>query len=1844
MTRRVGLIALVVGLAVAVRPGFLSSNPEPVGRGLAWLAANQNASGRWGRNARLGVLETTTAVDTLLALGASSTEVTRAVTWLAAQPAPNTDYLARTLVTFTEANAAVATLKSSLERQVVSVPGVPPVWGLAVFYDSDPLDTALALDALRRTGGSTISLNGILTLLFDYLQNPDGGWGVGKSAPSDVSVTAQVLMALAPYRSFTGVQPKLDAAVNWLMTQQHGDGGFGNEGVSTVYETALSALALQALAAQPGAVQQAVSFLTVRQGADGSWNGQAYETALAVRAIALALSDPPVLAAIGGRSVTEGARLEFTVSATDPTPGDTVMLAASPLPANATFTAAGGNPASGALTFTPGFNQAGRFDVMFTATDSYGLSASESVAMVVFDLPDPTADSDADGLTDGNEVARGTDPNRADSDADGISDGDEVAVGSDPLDADSVPNFYLINEVMFQPSGGPQWVELVNRSLIPIDVTGWDLAHPAGPVALDFHEGAINAGEHLIVNLGTDTLLQASDALLLQDANGRAADAVVWGALAAGSVPAEAWTAGEAVSTTSLAAGQTIGRDGRAPDVNAAHEWRVLPTANAPFKNLPNAIFSMFPGPTNVGFSAAATGDVNGDGLADAIVGVSVADGIGPSGSQSGAVYVVFGSKTMTNATLANADVIVLSEAAGDGLGRSVASGDVNGDGIDDLLIGAPFQDLGGASTNDNGAAYVIYGQPGLGGTLSVASANVKLRGLSLFDVLGLTVAAADVNGDGIDDIVAAAPFGNKAGTAPTRGEIYIVFGSNALAPLESVDATLYGPPAGLSSGGAFGWSLAAGDLSGDGLTDLCVGAPSADGAVGAGSRAGEAHCYRGRAVWPSEVATSEVSVRGTDANGRAGRQLAMGDFTGDGVDDLAIGVPWASVSSVMLLYGEPGLAGLQAPDAVLKDPGGGFLGDSLAMADLDLDGDDDLLAKAPFGTGRIYVVFGRPSLAGTVGIVETADWIIPRHVFCSTSDGCPVAVGNANGDHYPDLFSWNASSGFAELDWYAFTPRLFVSPGKANDVSGALEQPDIQALPDVAFDEGATAALTLRDFLSGVGDPASVAWRFSGQTNVQVQLDPATGIATFSAGPDWAGTETITVTATSRDMLSDTKAVTVAVNPLNDAPRWSPFPVLLMQEDGAAASMSLAQFLSDPDHPVQELALAANGAVGLIVNLDAPTGTIRLTPVLNFFGQASVSLTATDPLGASSSHVLRATVMPVNDAPALANILDQTIQEGQVFGAIDLNAAVSDPDDAAQDLSLSAAGQVELTVAIDSLTRLATVAAPQADWFGQETITFTATDSAGLASSQAATFTVVSVNDPPTFAAVPEVTLDEDTTLPQALDLWSYATDVETAPSGLSFSLVNVSAPEVGATLEGNRHLSLAPQPGWSGISNITVQVVDPEGAMATDTIRVTVHGVNDPPATTLEIGSPRVGESPVYVTEATPFTLRASDDGGIATSEYQLDGGPWVPATGSFTLAGEGPHLLGYRSVDAEGLAEASRTVSVIVDTTPPETDLHRQGAQFILRASDAGVGLARTYAAVDQTPAQEVTGPFSLTDGQQLQFWSVDHLGTTESAQSYLHQPDVQDPFFESLPTPRDLPLLRLTGRSSRPSFPVELLDPAGQAEALTLPVRLAGAFSYHLTLGRGPGRYLLRPEGALPIEVELADVELALDPSVPLTMADLDGDGDQEVLAASTAGRLYAWHDDGQAVAGWPVAVGERLGQPVAVADLDGDGAPEVVGVTASGRVLVGRRDGSLGWTVPTGAPASAAPVLVKRGAGATAPYGIVVGTAEGRLLAWDATGAPLSGFPVQLGTEPMLGIAAADLDGDGREEVIAAWGT
>jgi len=220
------------------------------------------------------------------------------------------------------------------------------------------------------------------------------------------------------------------------------------------------------------------------------------------------------------------------------------------------------------------------------------------------------------------------------------------------------------------------------------------------------------------------------------------------------------------------------------------------------------------------GISVSSAGDVNNDGYNDILIG---AYGNDDGGSDAGAAYLIYGSSTtLTPASLSTA-VEFTGEAANDSAGMSVSSArDVNGDGYDDILVGAHLNNDGGS---DAGAAYLIYGQASeYSGTISLGTSGIaEFTGEAASDYAGMSVSSArDINGDGYDDILVGAHLNNDGGS--DAGAAYLIYGSST--PLTSASLSTAVEFTGEAAGDYAGMSVSsAGDVNGDSLDDILVGA-----------------------------------------------------------------------------------------------------------------------------------------------------------------------------------------------------------------------------------------------------------------------------------------------------------------------------------------------------------------------------------------------------------------------------------------------------------------------------------------------------------------------------------------------------------------------------------------------------------------------------------------------------------------------------------------------------------------------------------------------------------------------------------------------------------------------------------------------------------------------------------------------------------------------------------------------------------------------------------------------------------------------------------------------------------
>jgi hypothetical protein len=423
------------------------------------------------------------------------------------------------------------------------------------------------------------------------------------------------------------------------------------------------------------------------------------------------------------------------------------------------------------------------------------------------------------------------------------------------------------------------------------------------------------------------------------------------------------------------------------------------------------------------GFHVAPAGDLDADGFEDILVGAFQDPTNGPA---AGAAYILYGPVTPGPMNLEqDADAKLLGELTGDFAAEGFAGvGDMDDDGFDDFVIGAPGRfPPSQPGVPAPGAAYLFYGGgERLSGTMSLARADAKLVGESNVDFAGLAVASAsDLDGDGREDLVVSAPRDPQEG--PASGAVYILYGTrkrlSGTMSLADADAKLLG-----RKGDLAGFRLdRAGDLDGDGSEDLVIGAPASVGFGGSGDPA--TYILYGttkRLKRTIELPDVAARLEGEEPDDRPGFGMAgAGDLDGDGVDDLVVGADLedtggTNAGAIYVFYGRKAhltdTVSLGTADAKLTgEVAGDRAGFDVSIAgDLDGDGFDELVVGA-FGhdaaatdAGAVYVFFGDETrLSGVVALSTAPTKLLGE----AAGDFAGFAVGQAgdvNDDESDDL------------------------------------------------------------------------------------------------------------------------------------------------------------------------------------------------------------------------------------------------------------------------------------------------------------------------------------------------------------------------------------------------------------------------------------------------------------------------------------------------------------------------------------------------------------------------------------------------------------------------------------------------------------------------------------------------------------------------------------------------------------------------------------------------------------------------------------------------------------------------
>ncbi|MDR9453513.1 MAG: choice-of-anchor D domain-containing protein, partial [Wenzhouxiangella sp.] len=453
------------------------------------------------------------------------------------------------------------------------------------------------------------------------------------------------------------------------------------------------------------------------------------------------------------------------------------------------------------------------------------------------------------------------------------------------------------------------------------------------------------------------------------------------------------------------------------------------------------------------GFAVASAGDINNDGFDDIVVGATYAGFPAP-----GSAYVIFGgddfSATLDAGALNGDNGFKMPGAPAANmffLGRSVSgAGDINGDGVDDVILGASREVTNGT---DAGAAYVLFGGQDFGASFDLStlappangSRGYQILGASSEDHLGRAVSAAgDVNGDGQDDLLVGAYRADADGKSEA-GISYVIFGGNDFSGSLDLSTTTLDGTDGLAFWGRrvlakSGKAVAsAGDMDGDGIDDIVIGAYDDESAESEAE--GLAFVVAGQTSPPASLKLADLdgsngfSVQGESTLDQLGDAVSgAGDFNGDGLGDVILGSRFADANgsnsgAAYVIFGASdvftrtqALSPAGRFDLADLDGGNGFkvvganASDQLAKAvhsagDVNGDGVNDLILGAWFAgdSGKAYVLYGGVTGLGEIPAVtvspnsltfedtEVSEASQSEAVVLSNSGTGPLTVGSVS-------------------------------------------------------------------------------------------------------------------------------------------------------------------------------------------------------------------------------------------------------------------------------------------------------------------------------------------------------------------------------------------------------------------------------------------------------------------------------------------------------------------------------------------------------------------------------------------------------------------------------------------------------------------------------------------------------------------------------------------------------------------------------------------------------------------------------------------------------------------------------
>jgi hypothetical protein len=754
-----------------------------------------------------------------------------------------------------------------------------------------------------------------------------------------------------------------------------------------------------------------------------------------------------------------------------------------------------------------------------------------------------------------------------------------------------------------------------------------------------------------------------------------------------------------------------------------------------------------------LGRSVGCGGDVNGDGIDDVIMAASVND---ENGVDAGQTYLILGKKTgwAMNQSVSNADASFWGEAGGDSAGiDSAIAPDVNGDNLDDILIGAANNDRGGTQA---GAAYLVLGMnTGWAMDMQLSNkANGSWFGEAVGDALGLKVTGlGDVNGDGLGDLMLGAYLNDY--TSTDAGQAYIIFGQkqNWAARVNistGMNASYVGEAAYDYAGRGVGLG---GDVNGDGLNDIIIGGPQNDEA---GVDSGEAYLILGKTSgWAKHVSLSlaDSSWQGEGANCLAGRTLGGdGDFNGDGLDDLVISCHWNSEHGSYTGQGYvvfpdsnkvPTLVNVvKAYDkGYVKEISTALVNDTiyiqlngtdqdgarrnLALVDITSNFSDPHGFRLPLletgintGTfqgnftvkdrtyelarwlnaseGELVKIVAVSNLSANASVFIGKLDLVPHKDVTKATEDQPYSVKYSTMNGTPS--KWTVSTNAGWLNWNSTSHTFLGTPDNSmvgsysvkinvtNDW-GSTDQHDftiiVKNVPPTILNSDIKVITEgqqyVNDYSSDDDGQGTITWHLA--TNASwLHLNSTSGNLTglpvnSDVGRYWAN-----VSVDDGNLGWDFTNFTVNVTDLNAPPHITTTDILTAYEDQEYR----VQYNATDIDLVKQVFTWSKTTTATWLHLNASSGLLNGTPTNDEVGKYNINITVSDGRGGSDSHVFELTVINVNDRPIITSVPNVTAWVGKLYN---YQATASDID--AADVLEFSLGTVPTGMTIDKFTGL---------------------------------------------------------------------------------------------------------------------------------------------------------------------------------------------------------------------------------------------------------------------------------------------------------------------------------------------------------------------------------------------------------------------------------------------------------------------------------------------------------------------------------------------------------------------------